>query len=128
MIDEEDRTVTGMTDAELEEFATDIGADFDGVDLDTTEITYEVWVLGYDADQNATDFEVLVDDGYSDLSEAQKCFDYFNDIKNVSEYFAGKGVVVTKPTTHIHLLLEMCRPTEDGGTECFEVLAEETLF
>lgn len=40
----------------VEEFAEDLVDNFDLQDP-----TYEIWIIGYDADQNITDFEKLVD-------------------------------------------------------------------
>jgi hypothetical protein len=99
-------------------------------ELNKRPISYEIWLLGYDKDYNANDFEFLVDDGYTELFEAQKCFDYFLDPQNLKDYLELKGVKIDEGTAHVNLFLEECAdiPYEDSTiTECQDILDEQEV-
>lgn len=122
-----EQKILGLTDEELQQVKEDLDVDeIEDFDLVKNKIVYEVWILGYDAEMNATDFEVLVDDGYTEEAEAQKCFEYIADIDNIAKFL--EKIEVPIPTKHLHLMLEQCIVTDDGGTECQDIVDEIALF
>lgn len=115
-------------EAEINAFAEELTGELDDVELDKTKVIYEVWALGYDEDMNATDFEYFLDGDYTEVVEAQKCFDYFKSENTLTAYLENKNVKIPADTKHIHLMLEMCTLLEDGGTECQDVLDEAEIY
>ena len=121
-----EQKILGLTDEELQQVKEDLDIDeIEDFDLVKNKIVYEVWILGYDAEMNATDFEVLVDDGYTEEAEARKCFEYMTDIDNVAKFL--EKIEVPAPTKHLHLMLEQCIATDDG-TECQDIVDEVEIF
>jgi len=51
-----------------------------------SQYEYQVWLLGYDANQLANDYEYQID-WFDSFTEAKKCFDFFADVKNLKEVF-----------------------------------------
>lgn len=122
-----EQKILGLTEDELEQVKEDLDVDeIEDFDLEHTKVIYEVWILGYDADMNATDFEMLVDDGYTELAEARKCFEYMADIDNIAKLL--DKIEVPAPTKHLHLMLEECIELEDGSTECQDIVEEVEIF
>ena len=94
-------------------------------ELSERPITYEVWILGYDENYEDNDFEFLLDDGYTDLAEAKKCFDYFTNPENLKAYLDLKNVKILEGTKHINLFLEECVQLPDSDlVECDDILEE----
>ena len=107
-----------MDEERFEEFEED-------VELSERPITYEVWILGYDENYEDNDFEFLLDDGYTELTEAKKCFDYFTIPENLKAYLDLKNVKIPEGTKHINLFLEECVQLPDSDfVECDDVLEE----
>lgn len=120
----------GLTEEELERVEEDLGfdpEDLEDFDFDDRPLVYEIWGLGYSSDMEATDFEYLVDGGYTELEEATKCFEYFSEVKHITELFETNKVVIPADTKHIHLFLEECRD-EGDCTECLDVIDEIEIF
>lgn len=100
--------------------------DLEDFELENNKVFYEVWLLGYDQDMNATDFEMLVDDDYTELAEARKCFEYMADIDNIAKLL--EKIEVPAPTTHLHLMLEECVDNGTDGIECTDIIEEVEIF
>ena len=97
--------------------------DLDDFELNTNPAIYEIWLLGYDENNRATDFELYIDGEYRDITEAQKCFDYFADPDNLKDYLQLKHIEIPKDTKHVHLFLESVIKDFDI-MECDDVLDE----
>ena len=48
-------------------------------DFDAKDATYQVWVLGYDENENITDFEVLVDESKDAESMVERATNYVEE-------------------------------------------------
>ena len=48
-------------------------------DFDTKDATYQVWVLGYDENENITDFEILVDESKNAESMVEYAENYVEE-------------------------------------------------
>lgn len=99
--------------------------DLGEVELEDSKFTYEVWALGYDDHYNAVNCEgceVLMDDGYTELTEAKKCFDYL---------LKHKELIINKFTSdeiiHVNLVLEQCVDHGDE-VECIDFVEEVEIF
>lgn len=107
-----------------EELAKEI-VDFD---LVHTKIVYEIWLLGYGQDMNATDFEYFLDGDYTDVNEAKKCVQYFSDKNILLTYLEDHNLPVPADTKHVHLFLEECIDLGEDGTECQDIVEEVEIF
>lgn len=108
-----------LTQEELDEI--DALEDFD---LTNTKPTHEVWLLGYDKDDHATDFEILIDDGYESLTEANKCFDYFSDKNILERLLVSRNVEIPAYVLNLHLVVETVVEEDDRGLTCIDTSKE----
>ena len=106
---------------------------FDGLDdlgdFDLVEfpITYEVWLLGFDVNGEATDFDALIDGDYTTLEEAKHCMDYASDSANFAEVLTAKKIQIPENVKHVYLWLE-ATVKEGDGTTCVELLEEKEIY
>ena len=85
------------------------------------ETRYEIWALGYDADDNCTDF---TDGPLFETEDRQEACDNFYEV--VENYVIPVDLCSETGTTKIEFHLEEvvdCED-EDEGTECVDVLKE----
>lgn len=108
-----------LNELKLDEFEEEL----DDFDLEENKIVYEVWALGYDENDQAVDVAICVDCGYTDVKEAEKCFDFFSD---EDKFRANFGDQIGN-AAHLTLVLEECIDTGDI-VECQAVLKEFALF
>lgn len=76
--------------------------------------TYQVWVLGYDKNEDITDFEVLV----SEHKDAERMVEYAKEYIKEKHY---KTMVLPKKVKYIEVLVETVANFEDH-TENVETL------
>ena len=60
---------------EFDELLEDLNLD----DFDAKDATYQVWVLGYDENENITDFEVMVDESKDAESMVEYATNYIEE-------------------------------------------------
>lgn len=118
----------GLTEEEFDRTAEDIADDLEDFGLIKNKLVYEVWLIGYDADMNATDFEWYIDGEYTEEVEARKCFEYLSDKDNLNEFIETRNVIIPDNTKHVHLMLEMCVELEDGSKECQDIIDEVEIY
>lgn len=98
--------------------------------MENKEIFYEIWVLGYDSEGEATDFDMNLGDGFKDSADAIEHAKKFKDATYVLSadelyYLREEG------TDYLELRVEACFEDEDEDgeffTECEDVIYEATL-
>lgn len=89
--------------------------EFDDFDTDGQPAVYEVWILDDDSD-----FDMLVDDGYAELTEAQKCFEWITQPDNFASFLESKGV--SAEGRKLRVVIE-----EVIGCECDNILDEANM-
>ena len=115
----------------MKEIEIDQVSDSDDLeDLDATDedekVTYQVWLLGRDENDDVTDFEYCIDE-YELVEEAIKCWKFFaeNDIKIIKnkddEFFIPADV------KSVDLVIEEVATDEDGNEECFNIVEETNI-
>lgn len=107
-----------MKDIDVKEIVDSI-EDFD---IQDKPARYEVWLLGYTEDNSATDFEQCLDAGYTELTEAQKCFEYFQIPSNLKEFLEIKKVSIPDEVKHLNLVLEQTVDTDADWSECVDLI------
>jgi hypothetical protein len=84
------------------------------------ETRYEIWALGYDADDNCTDF---TDGPLFETDDRQEACDNFYEV--VEKYVIPVDLCSETGTAKIEFHLEEVVDLEDEeGTECIDVLKE----
>lgn len=112
----------------INDFAKELANELEDFDLENTKVVYEVWALGYDANQKATDFEYFLDGDYTEVDEAKECFDYFASKDTLVAYLENKNLPIPADTKHLHLMLEECIDSGNGGTECQDIVEEVEIY
>ena len=97
----------GLTKDEFDTAIEDIADDLGDFDLIENRITYEIVLIGNDKNNLATDFVVILDDGYTEETEAKLCYDYCTNIENLKDKLISNGVVVPEHVKHLYLRLNM---------------------
>jgi len=111
----------GMTEEEFDRSAEDLAAEIDDFDLVENKITYEIVLIGNDKNDLATDFVVVLDDGYTEETEAKLCYDYCTITENLKEKLASDNVIVPEEVKHLYLRLNMLVA---NGEICADILEE----
>ena len=75
-------------------------------DFDAKDATYQVWVLGYDENENITDFEVLVDES----KDAENMVEYATNYVEEERY---ENLKFPKEVKYIEVLVETIVDLED---------------
>ena len=75
-------------------------------DFDAKDATYQVWVLGYDENENITDFEVMVDES----KDAESMVEYATNYVEEERYGA---MTFPKEVKYIEVLVETIVDLED---------------
>ena len=98
--------------------------------MENKEIFYEIWVLGYDKDGEATDFDMNLGDGFKDSADAIEHAMRFKDatyVLSADELYNLRE----DGTDYLELRVEACFEDEDEDgeffTECEDVIYEATL-
>ena len=98
---------------------------------------YEVWALGYDADDEATDTEIYLGEfGTSEkaIEHAKKfydieCFTGKPDHPDYEDLYLEEGeYLVVKVEKCVEFEPEDDLDPEEGYTECVEILYEKTIY
>lgn len=104
--------------------AEDLVEEIDDFDLVEEECEYEVWLVGDNADNCATDFDVMIDDGYTELEEAKKCYEYCTIPENLKAKLEAMQVVIPEEVAHVYLRLEAVIPEGPDMMMCNELMDE----
>lgn len=86
--------------------------------------TYEVWALGYDADDEPNDIEVYLGE-FKTEREAVAHAEKFYDLECV--YGKGKVDENLDEGDYLQVRVEQCVDNGEDGTECIDVLYEAEL-
>lgn len=89
------------------------------------KVIYEVWAFGYDSNNAAIEINLLLNDKdeYTDIDDARKCFDTYQDKDKFMECFGSQ----VGDATHVNIVLEKCLDT-NGYVECIDVITEAMIF
>lgn len=102
--------------------------DLDDSNDNIARVEYQVWLLGHDDNLVWTGWDYLIGgEGYDDLTEAQKCFDFFkkeplNSIKNKDKNFA-----IPENVRKVWLCIEEVFFNADGEEEETNIVDSITL-
>lgn len=108
-----------FTDQDLEDLD-----ELEDFELEENKMIYEVLALGYDENNNyAVDFALSLDDGYLDIVEAKKCFEYFTVKENFDEYCKINQISFPPEIKHIYIRLNSC--IDDS---LVDVIKEKQIF
>ena len=77
-------------------------------DFDAKDATYQVWVLGYDENENITDFEVMVNES----KDAESMVEYATNYAEEEDY---ENLKLPDEGTYIEVLVETIVDLEDYG-------------
>lgn len=83
--------------------------------------TYEVWVLGYDVNDEPTDIEVYLG-AFKTAGEAVAHAKKFYDLG--CAHGLGKVVENLDEGDYLQVRVEQCVDNEEDGTECIDVLID----
>lgn len=93
-------------------------------DFDTKEAVYQVWLLGYDAEDRITDFSLCVYQG-KELTDA---LDYADRIINEEISYETECFEEFPENAYITLEVETVVTDEDGNEENIESVFEKLIY
>lgn len=115
-----------MKEIEIESVSDSDDLDELAADDCNEKLSYQVWLLGRDENDDVIDFEYLID-AYDDVEEAEKCWNFFTEndiklIKNRDEHF-----YIPADVKSVDLVIEEVAILEDGSEECFNLVEETNI-
>ena len=97
--------------------------------MENKEIFYEIWVLGYDADGEPTDFDLDL----GEFKEPNEAIEHAKKFKDATYVLSADTLYYLREegTDYLELRVEACFEDEDEDgelfTECEDVIYETTL-